>query len=119
MLVRKFDNNKVVKLELGYNQAQEQQFVTANPNKGYMYVTTLPYSTAYPEYQNYKWEGDAIVVDDTENEKQYIADQVQIKKDYLKATDFKMTADYDQDTTEVRTSRQAARDYIRLNDTEQ
>ena len=118
MLVRKLNNNKVKKLELGYNQVQEQEFVKINPNMNYMYVTTLPYSTAYPEYQNYKWENNNIVVDDTENEKQYIADQVQIKKDYLKSTDFKMTADYDQDTTDVRTLRQAARDYIRSNDTE-
>ena len=48
MLVRKFDNNKVVKLELGYNQAQEQQFVTANPNMGYMYVTCLLYTSPSP-----------------------------------------------------------------------
>ena len=114
MIVRRLENDKVVLIELGYTAEQEQEFIALNESSGFMIVESLPYSETYPEYSNYKWENDTIVVDDVENEKQYIADQVQEYKDYLTATDFKMTADYDQDTTEVRTLRQQARDYIRL-----
>ena len=117
MIVRRLENNKIVTVELGYDGAQEQEFVDLNAGSGFMLINSLPYSEAYPEYHNCKWENDDIVVDDVENEKQQIADQVKEYKDYLTATDFKMTADYDQDTTEVKTLRQQARDYIRLHDT--
>lgn len=116
MIVRRLENNKIVVIELGYDSAQEQEFVELNASSGFMLVESLPYSEAYPEYHNCKWENDTIVVDDVENEKQHIAKQVQDYKDYLTATDFKMTADYDQDTTEVRTLRQQARDFIRLHE---
>jgi len=119
MIVRRLENNKIVVVELGYNSDQEKEFVDLNTSSGFMLVDSLPYSEAYPEYNNCKWENDSIVVDDVENEKQHIAKQVQDYKDYLTATDFKMTADYDQDVTEVRTLRQQARDYIRLHDTEE
>lgn len=114
MIVRRLENDKVVIIELGYTAKQEQEFITLNESSGFMIVESLPYSEAYPEYSNYKWDNESIVVDDIENEKQYVADQVQKHKDYLTATDFKMTADYDQDTTEVRALRQQAREYIRL-----
>ena len=39
--------------------------------------------------------------------------KIQEAKQYLASTDFKMTADYDQDTTEVRVLRQQARELIR------
>ena len=115
MLVRKLDNNKVVIIDLGYNSAQEQEFLAINQNSGYMVVDTLPYSETYPEYSNYKWEADAIVVDDVENEKQFTANRVQEYKDYLTKTDFKMTSDYDQETAAVIILRQEARDFIRSN----
>lgn len=115
MIIRKLENNKIVVIELGYNAEQEQEFIEINQTGGFMLVDSLPYSEAYPEYSNYKWESDAVVVDDAENEKQHIAKQVQEHKDYLAKTDFKMTADYDQDTTEVSELRQKARDFIRSN----
>ena len=115
MIIRKLENNKVVVIELGYNTEQEQEFMELNQSGGFMLVSELPYSEAYPEYSNYKWESGLVVVDDVENEKQHIAKQVQEYKDYLAETDFKMTADYDQDTTEVSELRQEARAFIRSN----
>lgn len=115
MIVRKLPNGKVVHIELGYNQEQEEEFIQMNPTGGFMKVDSLPYSSNYPEYSNYKWQNDAIVIDDAENEKQYISDKVQEYKNYLAATDYKMTADYDKDITEVKELRQEAREYIRLN----
>ena len=35
---------------------------------------------------------------------------------YLASTDFKMTSDYDEDTTEIKAKRAEARDFIRAND---
>jgi len=116
MIVRILNNNRVVPIELGYNSEQEQEFIELNGSNGFMIANSLPYSTEYPEYSNYKWENDSIVVDDEANEKQFISDKVKEYKEYLNSTDFKMTADYDQDTTEVRVLRQQARDYIRLHD---
>ena len=115
MIIRKLENNKIVVIELGYNAEQEQEFIEINQTGGFMLVDSLPYSDAYPEYSNYKWESGATVVDDVENEKQSTATRVQEYKDYLTKTDFKMTADYDQDITEVSELRQAARDFIRSN----
>jgi|13_taG_2_1085334.scaffolds.fasta_scaffold05409_3 hypothetical protein len=115
MIVRRLDNNKIVVVELGYDSTQEQEFIELNEASGFMCIDSLPYSNAHPEYNNCKWENNQIVVDDVENEKQYIAKQVQEYKDYLTVTDFKMTADYDQDTTDVKILRQQARDFIRLN----
>jgi hypothetical protein len=115
MIVRRLENNNIVVIELGYDSIQEQEFVDLNQSSGFMRIDSLPYSNAYPEYNNCKWEDGQIVVNDIENEKQYIAKQVQDYKDYLTVTDFKMTADYDQDTTEIATLRQQARDFIRLN----
>ncbi len=116
MLVRKLDTNKVVIIDLGYDSAQEQRFLAINQNSGYMVVDTLPYSEAYPEYSNYKWENESIVIDDIENEKQYVKYRVQEYKDYLNQTDFKMTSDYDQDVTEVKVLRAEARTFIRSNE---
>ena len=115
MIIRKLENNKIVVIELGYNTEQEQEFIELNQTGGFMLVDGVPYSEAYPEYSNYKWESSSIAVDDVENEKQHIAKQVQEYKDYLAETDFKMTADYDQDTTEVSELRQEARVFIRSN----
>ena len=116
MLVRKLDTNKVVIIDLRYTPAQEQKFLNVNQNNGYMVVTSLPYSEAYPEYSNYKWENNSIVIDDIENEKQYVRYRVQEHKDYLNQTDFKMTSDYDQDVTEVKVLRAEARTFIRDNE---
>lgn len=116
MIVRKLDNNKIVQIQLGYTSKQEEEFIELNASSGFMKIENLPYSEEYPEYSNYKWENGAIVVDNVENEKQYIANQVQEYKEYLKSTDFKMTADYDQDTAEIKVLRQQARDFIRLYD---
>jgi len=77
MIIRKLENNKIVVIELGYNTEQEQEFIELNQTGGFMLVDGVPYSEAYPEYSNYKWESDAVVVDDVENEKQHIAKQVQ------------------------------------------
>jgi len=115
MIVRKLPTGKVVHIELGYNQEQKEEFIRMNPTGGFMKVDSLPYSIDYPEYSNYKWQNDTVVIDDAENEKQYVSDKVQEYKKYLAATDYKMAADYDKDVTEVKELRQKAREYIRLN----
>ena len=44
-----------------------------------------------------------------------LAEKVAEAKQYLVDTDFKMTADYDGDTTEVKIKRAEAREFIRAN----
>ena len=68
MIIRKLENNKIVVIELGYNAEQEQEFIELNQTGGFMLVDGVPYSEAYPEYSNYKWESSSIAVDDVENE---------------------------------------------------
>lgn len=113
MIVRKLENGKVVQIQLGYNQEQEKEFMDMNPTGGFMLVDSLPYSEEYPGYDNYKWQNDEIVIDNDENEKQFVADQIKQYKKYLADTDYKMTSDYDKDVTEVIALRAKAREYIR------
>ena len=113
MIIRKLENNKIKLIELGYNQEQEQDFIKLNESSGFMLVDSLPYSEAYPEYSNWKWQNGQIVVDDAENEKQFVADKIKEYKKFLADTDYKMTSDYDKDVTEITALRAEAREYIR------
>jgi hypothetical protein len=84
MIVRKVDNNKVVRIQLNFSSDQEEAFLEKNSNDGYIQVDSLPESL----YEKWKIIDDVIVVDDEEESKEA---QRQINKkalEYLASTDW-------------------------------
>ena len=61
-------------------------------------------------------EKDAILLAKENEYKQTLEYKLTEAKAYLASTDFKMTSDYDQDSTEVKVKRQEAREFIRANE---
>ncbi len=80
----------------------------------------VPKADGNREYELIKqWlsEGNTPEPEFTEEEiaKQELDKQISEAKQYLEATDFKMTTDYDKDVTEVKIKRAEAREFIRAN----
>ena len=99
MIVRKLDNNKVVTINLAYNEEQEIEFINKNPTGGFMQIDSLP--SQVNGGSNYKWQNGEIVVDEDANQQDLIDKQVDNYKQFLNQTDFKFTSDYDEDTSDV------------------
>jgi hypothetical protein len=88
MIVRKLSNNKVVVIDLPYDDQKALEFVERNSFSGYMIVDSLPHSTAFPFYKNYKWENNEIVVDDDANAIGKLKDDIINARKYLNNTDW-------------------------------
>lgn len=116
MIVRRLENNKIVVVKLMYDSAQEQEFVELNASSGFMLVESLPYSEAYPEYHNYKWENDTIVVDDVANAAEKLQDDIKEAQEYLDSTDWYYIRKIEEDIAvpaDVITARSTAKELIR------
>jgi hypothetical protein len=117
MLIKILPNNEVKLINLNYNETQENKFVELNQNAGFKKIDSLPFS----EYGFYKWcEIENKVIEDIEANSRYkLSLEVELKKQFLRDTDFKFLGDYDKEDVElaeIRLERSIARQFIRENE---